>query len=141
MATFLQHGGLPVPGGDLSLHNYSGTDIASGVAVIMDTAASSFMGVSAIATAASVELTIGITMETIPAGKAGRVRTCGAAVCTAGETILRGNAVQIDSAAGREGQVKLLVAGKTQLGRALSNAVLGDEILVWVRVASTVNTA
>ncbi len=141
MATYNAHGGLPVTGGDLSLKNYSATDIPAGTAVIMDTTAADVMGCSAIATSASVELTIGITLETIAAGKIGRVRTCGAASMTANDTILRGNAVQIDSATGHEGQCKLLASGKTQLGRALSNAVAGDEILVWVCVASTVNTA
>ena len=141
MAAYNAHGGYPVPGCDLSLKNYSATDIPAKTAVIMDTTAANTMGVAAIATAATVELTIGITVDAIPAGKYGRVRVSGAAVVVVNDTILRGNAVQIDSASAHEGQVKLLASGKTQLGRALSNAVAGDEVLVWVNVASTVNSA
>jgi uncharacterized membrane protein len=141
MATDNQFGGLPVTGGDLSLKNYSVTDIAAGKAVFMSDVAAEEMGCEIPATSDTVERTIGITMEIIKAGKVGRVRALGAAVCVANDTIVRGNAVQIDTASGHEGEVKLLASGKTQLGRALNSAVAGGTVLVWVNVASTVSSA
>lgn len=136
MAIYNQIGSYAVTGGDIPFKNATGSDIAAGIAVVMDTTAGRVMHVKPPAAAGSVAGSIGITVEAIANGKVGRVRCVGAAVATAHGTINPGEGVQIENASGHEGKVIVCGAATTQLGRALTAAVDGDQVLVLVGVAT-----
>lgn len=131
-----QLGGLPVTGGDTVFKNYGGTAIAAGKAVIFDAAnvgdANNPPGVVLPTAAGGVALTCGVTLEIIPAGGLGRVRMLGGAVGTANGTLHPGTLVKIDDAAGQLGNINVATSTAEILGKALSDAVAGDPVLVWV---------
>lgn len=132
-----QLGAFAIAGGDIPCKNYHASlDIAAGTVVVFDATAANLMGVLAPATSAEAWLTAGVAIETIAAGKTGRVRMIGAAVCTSNATLVKGDRVQIETATGKEGQVKKLVTGKTQLGTCLNDCVAGDPCLVLITIAS-----
>jgi len=74
-------------------------------------------------------------METIPAGKTGRVMYIGAYPMIAEGAITAGNFVQVSDTAAKMGRAKLCGAATIQLGQALSTAADGDPVLVLIRVA------
>lgn len=136
MAVFNQLAGLPIAGGDIVFKNYGGSAIASGLAVLADGTnkgdANNPPGVVLPTAAGGVAKTIGVAVETIPAGGTGKVRLIGAAVCVANATITPGTLVQIDDTASFLGNVKVAASTNEILGKALSDAVAGDPVLVFV---------
>lgn len=130
MAQINQLGG--VPGLDLAFKNYTGADIAAGIAVKLDAANPPNTNVAGgvILPTSDVDA-FGVTMEILPAGKIGRVRVGGVVVATASATITYGDVLMADAA----GKVLPQTAGKCQIGRALSSAVAGDAVNVHIAVA------
>lgn len=133
MANYNQFSAAPVIGGDLSFKNNSGSDILAGVGVLIDP--SNDRGVLAPTASGGVVGTIGITLETIPAGKWGRVRCYGSAIGTAHNAVTRGTVVQISDTASHLGQIKTCGAGVAQLGIALNSAADGDPVEVLLFLA------
>ena len=123
-------------GGDLPFHNYGGTDIPAGTGMLMDTvnvqSSNLAPGVVVPTAAGGVVGTLGIAIETIPAGKNGRVRLYGAYPMICDGAITAGAFVQVSDTAGKMGRVKTKGAGVIQLGQALGTGADGDPILVLV---------
>lgn len=114
---------------DIDFKNYTGSDIAAGIAVKIDTTAGNVDGV---VQTTDDTLSIGITMEVIKAGAFGRVRVYGVAVATAGGTVTVGKPVMTDSA----GKVVDQTAGKYQIGYALDGTTsANDQIRVLLSIA------
>jgi predicted RecA/RadA family phage recombinase len=119
---------------DLPVHNYGGSTLAEGVAVIADTAnppGSNTAG--GVVLPASDVAAIGFLTSAIPAGKSGTMRVQGVAVAnpTVGATIAFGAPVMTDST----GSVLTQTAGKYQIGyawSAVTTAVSGDKVLVLI---------
>ena len=114
---------------DVPVHNYGGSDLAEGSAVILDTSntggANTAVGVTLPASDAKV---IGILPSTIPAGKSGVVRVQGIANAIAGGTLHVGDVVMGNSA----GKVVAQTAGLQQIGYCWSEAVNNDRVLVLI---------
>lgn len=129
MAVIEQLGGLPVTGADVSFKNFGVSDIAAGTVVKADTSNPPSPtlpgGVVAVTDDTNV---LGVALETLVAGKMGRVRLAGGAVCTAGGTITFGDVVM----SANTGTVVAQTAGKYQLGIALSSAASTEKVLVWI---------
>lgn len=134
-------GGLPITNGDIPFKNYGLVDIPAGAALVFDTS-NPFTsgdgpgGVKVPATSGSIAEPCGIAVETIPAGKIGRVRKLGAYPAVASGTVTYGDFVQIDSASGKEGRVKTCGAATAQLGQALNTATDGGLVLVWIQTSA-----
>jgi hypothetical protein len=138
MAQLNQVSGIAVPGGDIVVKNYSGSDIGAGLAVILDatnTPKGSGVGPVGVTLPASDAAFFGITLETIPTLKTGRVRWMGAAVGTASATVHIGATVMCDSA----GKILTQTAGKFQAGMAGSEALNADPILVFLTPGAAKN--
>lgn len=119
---------------DFAFKNNTGSDIASGVCVIIDAtnALSSALtddGISVKLPTADGQLSVGVTMEIIKNGNVGRVRTGGMAVVTASGVVTAGGPVMAESATGKG---KAAGAAKAQVGIALSTAADADPLLVLV---------
>lgn len=120
---------------DIPVHNYSTTtDLAEGVAVILDTAnpgtANAAPGVTLPASDAKA---FGFLTSKIPFGKSGVCRVQGVAVAipTVGSTIAVGDVLMTDSS----GFVKPQTATLSQIGIALAGvttAVAADRVLVLI---------
>ncbi len=114
-------------GGDITVKNYTGTDIPAFTAVKFDIAnpggTSNSRGVI---TTTSDANSYGVTLTVIPAGKQGLIRTHGEAVCVASGSISLGDTVMTDAT----GKVLVQTAGKYQLGIATSVAVANDQVTV-----------
>jgi hypothetical protein len=124
MAQLNQLGTIPTV--TLTCKNTSGSDIAEGIAVILDTYVTGQLSVKLPASDVGA---FGVTAEAIPNGKMGRVIVTGVANCTASATITSAGAtayVMTDSA----GKVLPQTAGKYQLGIALQDAVSTDRVNV-----------
>lgn len=136
MAVVNQLGGLPITNGDIPFKNYGATAIPAGYGVLLDGTnkgdATNPPGVVLPTAAGGVAKTIGVTQEAIPAGGIGKVRVLGGAVCVANATITPGTLVQIDDTASHLGEVKVAASTNEILGKALSDAVAGDPVLVFV---------
>lgn len=134
MAVFNQLAGLPIPGGDFVFKNSTGSTIASGLGVLFDGVnkgdANNPPSILLPTAAGGVAKTAGVTIEAIPAGGTGKVRVFGAAVCIANATITPGTLVQVDDTATFLGQVKVAASTNEILGKAISDAVAGDPVLV-----------
>jgi Uncharacterized conserved protein (DUF2190) len=132
MAVFEQQTGSQVDGGDLPFKNYGGSAIAAGLAVKLDTGTvpSGTNPAGVVVTTSSVGA-IGVTMESIPAGKMGRVRCYGVAPATAGGTIAVGDYVM----AANTGVVVTQTAGLFGLGYALSGAASTETVRVLLALA------
>ncbi len=121
---------------DQPYRNYSGTDIPSNVAVSVDATNQigpiGNEGVGIIPVAASGNVVIGVTMETIKAGSEGRVRALGpTAWMKADGAITAGAYVDASAAATKVGWAKAHAAGKATIGIALNSADAdGDFVLV-----------
>jgi hypothetical protein len=140
MAVYNQISHIPIQNADIAFKNYSGVDIPSGTALLFDVTnkgdINNAAGVVVPTAAGGVAKTAGVTIERIPAGQTGRVRMLGGAVAVANATINPGDMVQIDDTTGFMGTVKIATATNEILGKALSAAVAGDPVLVWVNVTS-----
>lgn len=123
-----------------TFHNFTGSDIAAGLAVLTDAAnppTGDFAGGVVLPTASGgVAGTLGVTVERIPAGKSGPVRLSGISVCIANGTIVYGAPVQISDTTSKLGWVKALVAATEQLGKALCPAADSDLVLVFHSLAN-----
>ena len=136
MPNFNQLASIAINGGDPVFKNSTGVAIPSGYGVLADTVnkgdANNPPSVVLPTAAGGVAKTIGVTIEAIPAGGTGRVRLIGAAVCFANATITPGTLVQIDDTVGFLGNVKVAASTNEILGKALSDAVAGDPVLVLI---------
>lgn len=136
MAVYNQLSALPIPGGDFVFKNYGGTAIAAGLGVLCDGTnkgdANNPPGVVLPTSTGGVAKTIGITVETIPAGGMGRVRVIGAAVGLANATLAPGDPVELSDVAAHLGEIIAAASTHRGVGIALSDAVAGDPILVLV---------
>lgn len=118
---------------DLTVKNYSGSDIADKLVVILDTTnlpdgSGTPIGVTL---PASDVKAFGVAVGTLPTLKMGRIRVAGAAVCVASGTIHMGDVLMSDSA----GKVLAQTAGKYQIGIAMSEAVTTEDVLVFLQRA------
>jgi hypothetical protein len=138
MSLFLQLAQTPSPF-DIPVRNYGNTDIPANTAVVLDTTnyvnaatLDDGIGVMLPATGVAGPLAIGITMETLKAGgSAGRLRPAApTAFGVAHNTVNVGSVVDAENVAAHEGQIVAHVAGKPQLGIALTQAADGDNVLV-----------
>lgn len=119
---------------DNAFYNYGGSAIPVGTPVTVD--ATNFIGngatanqVGIVAVGATGNPGIGVTMESIPAGGAGRVRCFGPMVAGAADAaITAGGVVDFSATAART--FKAHAAGKFQAGVALSAAADNDQVLV-----------
>lgn len=140
MAIANQLSSVPVNGGDFVFKNYGGTAIGSGLGVLADGTnkgdATQPPGIVLPTAAGGVAKTLGVTVEAIPAGGQGRVRLIGAVVGLANATITPGTLVQVDDTAAHLGEIKVAASTNEILGKALSDAVVGDPVLVLVGVAA-----
>lgn len=136
MAVYNQLSSINIQNADIPFKNYGLVDIAAGAGVLFDgTNKGDFSNAAGIVlptAAGGVVKTCGATIERIPAGGTGRVRLLGGAVMVANATINPGDLVQIDDTAAHMGEVKIAASTNELLGRALSAAVAGDPVLVWV---------
>jgi hypothetical protein len=119
-SNYNQFSAAAVSGGDLTFKNNGGTDIAAGLGVLIDS--SNDRGILLPTASGGVVGTIGVTLDAIPAGKTGRVRVYGTAVCTSHGAVTRGTILQISDTTAHLGQVKTCGAGVAQLGVALNSA-------------------
>jgi len=117
---------------DVPVHNYGGSDLAEGVAVILDTTntggANTAPGVMLPASSAK---SIGFLPSAIPAGKSGVMRVYGIASGIASATVHVGDVLMVDTA----GKVLPQTAGLHQIGIAFSEAVANDRVLVLIERA------
>lgn len=133
MAQLDQLAGIAIPGGDITVKNYGVSDIAEGLAVILDTTNTPDGGGTPIGVTlpASDVKSFGIAVTSIPAGKFGTVRVLGVAIGTASGTIHMGDFLMTDSA----GKVLVAGAGKYTIGQAMSEAVTTDRVAVLIAKA------
>lgn len=127
---------IPVPGGDQPFKNYGLTDIPANTAVLFDSVnvgdVNGPAGIVVPTNGGGVARTAGVTVERIPPGCVGRVRIFGGAVAIASGAINPGDLVQIDDTTPKMGCVELAASTNQILGKAMSAAVDGDPVLVWV---------
>jgi hypothetical protein len=129
MAQINQLGSIPISGGDLTVKNYQGSDIAAKRVVKFDT-----VNTPDTSKARGVLLTsdstfaLGITLVTLVAGRLGQIRLLGAAVAVASATVHIGDWLMSDSA----GKVLPQTAALTAIGRAMSEAANNEDVLVWL---------
>lgn len=126
---------IGVPGGDVSMKNYTVTDIPANIAVLLDATAGNINGVIPPATAGSVALMYGIAVEILHAGKTGRVQTLGTAIGIASGSIAVGDSLTVDSTLTKEGRVKTKTAGQQQIGKALDAVADGELVRVQMAMA------
>lgn len=119
---------------DVTVHNYGGSQLNSGSAVIMDVSntGTSQLAPGVVLPASDVK-GIGFLVENIPAGRSGRMRVQGIAVAlpTVGVSFNPGDPLMCDSS----GFVLPQTAGKYQIGlawSALTTGVAGDTCLVLI---------
>jgi hypothetical protein len=112
---------------DIAVHNYGGSQLNAGVAVILDTsnppAANSAPGVTLPASDAAP---FGVLIDNIPAGRSGKCRVYGVAVVNTTGTVHVGNTLMTTST----GSVVAQTTGLNQLGYCLSEGVTGDQVLI-----------
>lgn len=125
---------MAINGGDLPFHNYGASDIGAGLGVLADTSnpgtASLAPGIVLPSIGGGVAKTIGVTVNTIPAGKGGLVRVYGVSVCTASGTVTYGETVQLDDTSGKLGWVKTHLTDQAQLGVAMGTAANSEQVRV-----------
>jgi hypothetical protein len=119
-----------VPGIELPVKNYGVSDIAAGLAVIIDTTntpagSGTPMGVTLPASDAAA---FGILVTTAVAGRMANVQLSGVAIGVASATIHVGDVLMTDSA----GKLLPQTAGKFQIGVAMSEAVSTDNVAVLI---------
>jgi hypothetical protein len=123
-------------GVDLPCKNYGGSDIGPGLGVLIDTGnlagPDAAPGVVLPTNSGGVVGTLGITVETIYAGKVGRVRVAGAYPVVAHGSVTAGTYVQLSDTTAHLGQVKTCLSATEQIGQALNGASDGDPVLVLI---------
>lgn len=138
MAILNQLSAIHVPNGEITLYNYGGSDIAAFQAVEIDTSNTGTSQnppgiVLATVAASTIQMPVGITMETIKAGRSGRVQILGGAVCTADGAINYGQWVEPSNASSKLGRVRLATGAAPAMGFCLSqNALDADPVLIWL---------
>lgn len=135
MPNYNQIADVPITGGGtLTCKNYGGTDIPSGTGVLLDTTnvqgPNAAPGVVVPTAGGGVLRTFGIAMETLPAGKNGRVMFAGGYPMIADGAITAGDYVQVSDTATKMGRAKVCAAATQQLGQAVMTAADGDPVLV-----------
>lgn len=127
MAQLNQVSGVGI-GLDIYFKNYSGSDIAAGLCVAVDTVnladggGTAFTGV----VLSSNTTFVGVTVTSIPTLKTGLVRLAGIAVCTAAATVAPGAALMPDTA----GKVLTKTSTNTTMGRCLGTALVSESVAV-----------
>lgn len=106
----------------LNCKNTSGSDMAEGIAVMLDTFVSGQISVKL--TSGNTVACLGITQEAIANGKIGRVIAIGVASATASGTITAGQFVMPDSA----GKVLTQTATNAAVGIALQDALTTERL-------------
>lgn len=139
MTQINQVGGWSVPGGDVTFHNYGGSDIPDGTIVLYDTSNPGSLtqapGCVVPTASGAVSPVAGITIGVIPAGGAGTVRQLGAAAVTADGSVTSGDSIQASNTASKMGRGKTCGAGIEQVGKAYGNASDGDQFVVILHIA------
>lgn len=135
-----QNGGFAITGGDIPFHNYGGSDIGAGLAVLLDTSnpggtGDKVPGVVLPTASGGVAGQIGVTVNAIPAGKTGLVRVYGVAVCTANGTVTIGETVMTSDTTSKLGYVKTQTTAGAQLGVAIGSATDGNQVQVLLHLA------
>jgi len=135
MAIYNQMSATPVQGGDFVFHNYSGTDIPPGTAVLIDTVNLSLInqtvGVTVALSAGNPAGACGVTMEVLKAGRDGRVRVLGTAIASADGAINPGDPVMLSTNGAKLGRVTKST-GPTAMGQSLSQAADADPVVVFL---------
>lgn len=131
----VQRSTFPVQGGDLPVTNFSGSDIAAGIAVKLDTGAGNHLGVLPL-TGADAGKAFAVTLDVIKAGRPGRVRRIGSVLMTADGALTAGDKVMASVDAGEEGHAKPLAAAGAEIGVAISTAADNAEVEVWLNFAT-----
>ncbi len=127
--------GQYIQGGDIVVKNNGGSDIAAKLGVLIDTSnlqdQDSPPGVVLPTASGGVVGSFGITLETIKAGRTGKVRVAGTAVATAHGTVTAGTYLQISDTASHLGQVKTCGSATEQIGQAMNTVTDADvEVLI-----------
>lgn len=128
MANYNQFSRVPVQGGDIPFHNYGGSDIDAGLAVLLD--ASNDGGIVLPTASGGVTGSVGVTVDKVSAGTSGRVQVLGVAVCKAAGSVTAGDEVMISDTTAKLGWVKTKTAGGIGLGQALNSAADGFPVRV-----------
>jgi len=127
---------------DITVHNYSGTDIPAGVPLIFDTTNyvgdsnqnHTVPGVLPVATQANPPTVLLFSMEIIKAGGNGRARAAApivvATLYLASGSVLPGAVLDATPTSGHTGTVTSHTNGQPSVGYAFSGGVSGDPILV-----------
>lgn len=126
---------------DFPFLNQSGTEIAEGVAVIVDASKdlASYNGISITTPGSDGVPVVGVTMERIPNGSVGRVRCPGPIVAMKADgAITAGVHVMASGTALKLGYAKAAGSAKSSLGLAL-NAATNDGDLVLVMLGTAKN--
>lgn len=141
MADINQSGGIFVPGQDIPVRNYGGTDIPANTGVLWDTANA---GGSQLApgvvvpssNGGSVARTAGITHTVIPAGGSGLLRVGGTEWATASSAgaITIGDPLYISSLTGSFGQLTNVGTAIVQVGWARTSCAAGDPVKCAVQI-------
>lgn len=122
--------------GDVVFKNYGVSDIGPNLGVLADTSnvgdQDSPPGIVLPTASGGQAKSIGITVETIKAGKSGRVRMAGAITCTASGTVTFGEYVKIDDTTAKLGYVSTAGSAKEQIGQALTTATDGNRVEIWI---------
>lgn len=128
--------GYPIDGGDFPALNLSALAIPAFAAVVLDVGNvatnDQCMTVTVPLASGIVTKPAGITQETIPIGKTGRVRALGASKATASGAVAAGDIVRVESVASHMGQVKLASTGEAMLGQCILGGADGTEVLIRV---------
>ncbi len=134
-----QFANVPLPS-DLAVYNFSSSDIASNLAVMID--ATNVVGTAGdapgIAVVSGTPYAVGVTMEIIkaagtsgvPTATSGRIRTQGLVWMTANGTITAGGVVDASTTSLKVGWAVAHVTAHPQLGVAWSTAADGEPVLV-----------
>ncbi len=130
---------------DIPCQNKTGSTIAADTIVMLD-ATTNYIGDANGTTIPNIKLPVasggdpsacfGVTLESIPTGQQGRVRTAGIARVTwyaASAGVLPGATVDATSHSGDAGKATTHTAAKASIGTAVSAGAVGDTILINVQ--------
>jgi predicted RecA/RadA family phage recombinase len=140
---FFQIPRIPVnPDGTVSMYNYSGTDIPAALVVAFDstnlpdpTSATGKAGYGCTLPGADGAYLVGVTIETIKAGAAGRVMVDGVAPVTVNSSagVTAGQVLMAENATGC---VKTQTSGHAQIGQAWGTAAANGTVPVYINIAN-----
>lgn len=136
MTAPLSPSGVYANGCDFTFHNYGGSDISANLGVLADTSnvgdQDNPPGIVLPTASGGQAKSLGITVETIKAGKSGRVRVFGSVTCTASGTVTFGEFVKIDDTTAKLGWVSTAGSAKEQVGQAFGTATDGNKVEVFI---------